>query len=221
MFRDIIGIPGSEYSVDTRGLLIRTSPLDQFVQVVAPESLRKRIMYFSHNSVHAGHPGSSRMYSMLHCSYYWPNMAGNVQDYVSKYQSCLRTKGTRYRSRRKLRLFSATEPLLFVAFDLLGPLLKFNTCHEHILVITDRLTKLTHAIPLKSLTSQAVIYAFLTSWIYAYGLPDRVQSDNVPQFTACYFQHAVTSLNIKHVPTSTYHSQIKSQTERNNSTIAP
>ena len=96
--------------MDTRGLLIRTSPLDQCVQIVAPESLRKRIMYFSHNSIHAGNPGSSRMCSTLHRSYYWPNMAGDVQDYVTRCQPCLRTKGTRYRTRRKLRLFPATEP---------------------------------------------------------------------------------------------------------------
>ena len=219
MFRDTVGTPGSEYSVDGNGLLIRKSPLDQCIQIVAPEGLRKRIMYFAHNSVHAGHPGSSRMYSTLRRSYYWPNMAGEVQDYVAKCQSCLRTKGTQYRSRRELRLFPATEPLSFVALDLLGPLPKSKSGHEHVLVITDRFTKFTRAIPLKSTTSQTVTDAFLQYWAYAYGVPDRLLSDNGPQFTARYFQHALASLGIKHVPTSTYHPQTNGQTERYNSSI--
>ena len=99
MFQDTVGTPGSEYSMDSYGLLIRASSLDQCVEIVPLESLHKRIMYFSHNSVHAGRPGSSRMYSTLRCSSYWPNMAGCVQDYVVECQSCLRTKRTQYRSR--------------------------------------------------------------------------------------------------------------------------
>ena len=173
-------MPGSEYTIDAKGLLVRTSPLDKCAQIVAPEGMRKRIMYFVHKSVHAGHSGSSRIYSTLRRSYYWPSMAGDVQDYVANCQSCLRTKSTQYRPRHKLRLFPATKPLAFVALDLLGPLPKSKAGHDHILVITDRFTKLTRAIPLKFTNSQVVTDAFLTSWAYAYGLPERVLSDSVP-----------------------------------------
>ena len=68
-------------------------------------------MYFVHNSVHAGHYGSLRMYSSLRLSYYWSNIAGEVQDSVANYQSYLRTKGARYKLRREFGLFPATEPL--------------------------------------------------------------------------------------------------------------
>ena len=40
-----------------------------------------------------------------------------------------------------------------------------------------------------------------------------------PQFTARYFQHALTSLGVKHVPTSTYHPQTNGQTEQYNGAI--
>ena len=149
--------------------------------------MHKHIMYFAHNSVYAGHLGSSRMYSSLRRSYYWLNMAGDVQEYGAMCTSCIITKGTQYRPRRELRLLPATEPRAFVVLDLLGPLPKSTTGHDHVLVITDRFTKFTSTIPLKSTTSQMIIDAFLTYWAYAYELSDRVLSENGPQFTARYF----------------------------------
>ena len=198
---------------------MRKSPLDRAIQIVIPQSLRKRVLYFAHHSMHAGHPSSSRMYSTLRRTYYWPSMDGDIQDYVASCQSCIRTKGTQYRARRGLRLFPAAEPNSFVAIDLLGPLSNSSTGHEYILLITDRFTKFTWAILLRSKSSQAVTDTFLTHWAYSYGIPDRILSDNDPQFTARYFQHEMASLGIKHVPTSTYHPQTNGQTERYNSTM--
>ena len=92
------------------------------------------------------------------------------------------------------------------------------TGHDHSLVITDRFTKLTRAIPLKTTTSQAVRDAFPQYSAYAYGIPDRLLSENGHKFTARYFQHAMARLNIKLSPMSTYHPQANRQTERYNST---
>ena len=161
LFRDTVGLPGTEYSTDVRGLLVRTSPIGQSIQIVAPKAMRNRIMYFAHNSMHAGHPGSSRMYSTLRRSYYWPNMAGDIQDYVAKCTSCAKTKETQYRAPRELHLFTASEPLSFIALDLLSPLPKSQNGHEHVLIMTDRFTKFTRTIPLKSTTSECVTDTFL------------------------------------------------------------
>ena len=79
---------------------------------------------------------------------------------------------------------------------------KSVSAHEHVFVVTDRFTKFTREIPLKSTMSQAVTEAFLPYWAHAYGVSDRLVSDNVPQLTMCYFQHALASLEINYVPTS-------------------
>ena len=131
-------------------------------------------------------------------------MAGDVQDYVAKCQSFLRTKSMQYRSHRELRLFLATEHFSFVALEQLGPLPRSKSGHTHLLMVADIFNKFTRAIPLKSTTSQAVKDASLQYWAHAYCIPDRLLSDNGPQFTARYFQHALASLGIKHRPTSTY-----------------
>ena len=90
-------------------------------------------------------------------------MVSNVKDYVVKCQTCLYTKGMRYRLRGGLRLLPAIEPLLFEALDLFGLLPKFHSSHDHVFVITSHFTKLTRTIPLKFNPSQSVTDIFLTS----------------------------------------------------------
>ena len=61
-------------------------------------------------------------------------------------------------------MFPTTEPLSLVALGLLVSLSKYNSAHENILVVTDRCTKLTRAILLRSTTSQVDTNALLAYW---------------------------------------------------------
>ena len=56
-------------------------------------------------------------------------------------------------------------------------------------------------------------------WAYAYSLSGHVRSDNGPQLIARYFQHAMDSLVMKHIPNPTYHPQNNGQMERYGSTF--
>ena len=57
-----------------------------------------------------------------------------------------------------------------------------------IMVISDRFTKLTQVLPLRSTETYDVAVAFVEHWVYKYGAPNRVVSDNGPQFVARLFQ---------------------------------
>ena len=83
-----------------------------------------------------------------------------------------------------MRLFPATEPFAAVAIDLLGPLPRTPEGYEYILVICDRFTKVTRAVPLRDITALDGLSAFLDTWVASYGIPDSVLSDNGPQFAA-------------------------------------
>ncbi|CAN8064065.1 unnamed protein product [Agarophyton chilense] len=76
-------------------------------------------------------------------------MAHDVYTFVGQCESCVRTRGGIRKHRKYLMLFPAAGPLEFVAIDLIGPLSKNKNGYQHILVITDRFSKLTRAIPLK------------------------------------------------------------------------
>ena len=82
-----------------------------------------------------------------------------------------------------LKLFPATAPLQDIAIDILGPLVMAKSGCEYLLVITDRYSKLTRAIPMTKISAYIVAKAFCDNWIFVYGPPRSVLSDNGKRLT--------------------------------------
>ena len=118
-----------------------------------------------------------------------------------------------------MKLFPALEPFSGLAMDLLDPLTTSRGGHKHVLVICDRFTKLTRAIPLRDATALTVSSAFIDTWVAAYGIPDSVLTDNGPQFASVYYQGILGLLGIASNYTSPYHPQTNGQVERYNRTL--
>lgn len=91
--------------------------------------------------------------------------------------------------------------------------------HRVLLVITDRLTKMTQAIPLRRIHALSVAVAFEEHWIFKYGTPHEVLSDNGSQFTSKFFSGVWQLMRITNWFTSTYHSQTNGHKEQKNPTI--
>ena len=120
----------------------------------------------------------------------------------------------------RLRLFPATGPLKSLAIDILGPLPKTKTGKRFLLVITDRFSKLTQVVALRTITAYTVAVAFCESWVFKYGVPRTLLSDNGPQFNAKFFHSTCRVRGITNLYTSAYHPQTNAQVERYNRTIA-
>ena len=214
-----VGDSDSQFDYDRYGLLVRKAPLDGALQRVVPKALRARLLYLTHYPRLAGHPGGTRMYLTLRRDFYWPQMGNDVHAVARDCRSCAQMRGTRYKHQKYLKLFPAAGPLEFVAMDLLGPLPKTKSGHVYVLVITDRFSKLTRAIPLGSTTASSVAKAFLEHWVYVYGVPNYLLTDNGPQFAAKFFDTVCGMLGVKHFFTTAYHPQTNGQAERFNKTI--
>jgi transposase InsO family protein len=65
----------------------------------------------------------------------------------------------------------------------------------------------------------AVAEAFCDHWVFVYGPPVSLLTDNGPQFAAKFFQAACAELSIKKVFTTAYHPQTNGQVERYNRTL--
>ena len=61
MLRNTEGTPDYYYRFDVRGFSVSMSPSDREFTDRAAIGVRKRIMYFTHNSVNADEPGSPRI----------------------------------------------------------------------------------------------------------------------------------------------------------------
>lgn len=82
--------------------------------------------------------------------------------------------------------------------DLLGPWPKAEHENQIVLVITDRISKLTRCIALCMTTEAVVVNAFLEYRIYVYGALQHVHTDNCPQFSAKLFHAVYALLGISH-----------------------
>ena len=118
-----------------------------------------------------------------------------------------------------MKLFTPKALLEFVAIDILGELITTKRGHRYILVISDRYSKLVRTVPLKNITAAHIAQAFVHNWVFVYGPPVRLLSDNGTQFTARFFQNICRILGIRNVFTTTYHPQANGQGERFNRTL--
>jgi Integrase zinc binding domain len=97
--------------------------------------------------------------------YFWKNMYREIEDAVRSCEQCARNNVQERTRVNKIKLFPAHEPLEFVAIDILGPLPKTAHGNRFLLVISDRFSKLTRTIPMKTTTALAVAKAFFHSLV--------------------------------------------------------
>jgi RNase H-like domain found in reverse transcriptase/Reverse transcriptase (RNA-dependent DNA polymerase)/Integrase zinc binding domain/Integrase core domain/Chromo (CHRromatin Organisation MOdifier) domain/Retroviral aspartyl protease len=209
----------SLFDYNESGLLVRKAPLDGVEQIVIPVSLQPRLLHVEHFPRTAGHPGVSRMFRSLRRRYFWRNMSTDISETVRRCVTCAKNRISERKRTSFLKLFPASEPLEYVSLDILGPLPKTEHGNRFLLVITDRFSKLTRTVPLRTITAFVVAKAFCEHWVFAYGPPRHALTDNGTQFTAKFFLAVCRELGIAKVFTTAYHPQTNGQVERYNRTI--
>jgi len=202
---------------------IRTGVLTRIAcahdQVVVPKKLRARILNMAHHSRAASHPGGKKMYRSLQRAYYWPSMAVDAYVTVKGCNECAKERVAARARNTQLKLFPAAAPLEDVAMDLLGELVTTPRGKKHILVITDRFSKLVRVVALSSIKAIDIAKAFTKHWVFAYGPPKTILTDNGPQFAAKLLLEVDRILGIRAIHTSAYHPETNGQTERYNRTL--
>ncbi|GJU09810.1 putative reverse transcriptase domain-containing protein [Tanacetum coccineum] len=112
-------------------------------------NLRELIMHESHKSKYSIHPGSDKMYQDLKKLYWWPNMKAEIATYVGN-----------------------------ITMDFVTKLLKTSTGQDTIWVITDRLTKSAHFLPMKENDSmEKLTRQYLKEVVSKHGVPVSIISD--------------------------------------------
>eukprot|EP00171_Calliarthron_tuberculosum_P011908 IDg11908t1 len=85
-------------------------------------------------------------------------------------------------------------PLKELAINLLSPFQKAPRDNTHLLVITDRYSKLTRTVPMGVTKAWELAQAFLNNWVFTYGLPSTLLSDSGPPFDSKLLQAAYTAI---------------------------
>jgi hypothetical protein len=103
------------------------------------------------------------MFQTIRRSFFWPKMVEGVYETVRMCDTCARNRISERTHTNKLKLFPAKGPLEFMAMDILGPLPRTKHGNRFLLVISDRFSKVTKTVPLRTVTALSVARAFSTA----------------------------------------------------------
>ena len=87
------------------------------------------------------------------------------------------------------------------------------------MVVVDRLTKMRHMIPMKSLDTVSVAENFVKYVFKLHGLPDSIVSDRGTQFVSDFWEALCSRLQIKARLSTAYHPETDGQTENANAVM--
>jgi len=160
------------------------------------------------------------MYYTMRRNYYWPSTISDIYKTITNCTSSAQNRLALRKHTSPLTLFPAEEPLTSLSVDIFGPIPASKAKNRFILVITDRFFKLPMCVALRRITAMSVASAIIDAWIFCYGPPDFILSDQGPQFMSNFFIAVMKMLGVETVRTTSYHPQTNGQVERYNRTMA-
>ena len=155
------------------------------IYVLKDEKLRVEIIWLHHDVPAAGHGGRWKMVELVTRNYWWPRVTRDVGKYVEGCDLCQRMKNRTEEPAGKLKLSEVLQKIwthLIVDFITKLPVVAGK---DAILVVCDRLSKMTHFVATTEGTSAEGLARLLRDNVWKlHGLPESVVSDRGPQFAA-------------------------------------
>ncbi|CAI7886249.1 unnamed protein product, partial [Closterium sp. NIES-53] len=147
------------------------------VWVPSYRPLRELLTQEVHNSNLSAHFGVDKTLKFLQRNYYWPDMASDVQHYVSACPTCQAMKSSRQRPAGLLQPLEPPErPWQHVTMDHVTGLPPGASGNDSVLV--DRLTKMAHFAPCRStITAEETAKLFISAVVRLHGLPSAIITD--------------------------------------------
>ena len=196
------------------GLLYRQTPSHN--QLVMPFPLRKFVYQELHEEM--GHLGIDRVYALARERFYWPNMESDIENHISKACKCVMDKKPNVNTRAPCGSLDSKMPFELVSLDFM----KVDKCKggfEYILVIIDGFTRYAECFATKNKSSKTAAEKLYNNFILRYGFPQRIHSDQGPEFINGLFRNLSKISGVKQTRTTPYHPSGNGQTERFNRTL--
>jgi hypothetical protein len=142
-------------------------------------------------------------------------MKRDFAEYVALCDTCQQVKAEHQRSARLLQPLQVPEwTWEEIAMDLVMGLLRTQSGYDSIWVIVDRLTKVSHFIPVKSTYSgPQLVELYMSRIVCLHGVPKKIVSDRGTQFILKFWERLHETLDTQLRFSSAYHPQTDDQTE--------
>jgi len=202
-------LQGNEWQIEG-GLVLKEGK----VYVLKDEELRIEIIWWHHNILAVGYGGKWKTAELVTRNYWWPGVTRDVGRYVEGCDLCQRMKNRTEEVVEKLKLSEVPrKPWIHLTVDLITKL-PVVAEKDAILVVCDRLSKMTHFIAATEETSvKGLARLFRDNVWKLHRLPKSVVSDKRPQFVVGLTKELNWMLGIETKLSTVFHPQTDEQTE--------
>ncbi len=164
-------------------------------RIIVPRIARKAIL----DLLHLPHQGLDKTLKRAKQILFWPNMANDIKTKIASCDSCQKYQPSQ--RAQPLQMFTklTTRPMELLGADL------FEVKGQQFLALVDAFSGYLHAYPLRKTSSKEIINILL-SFFQNFGIPQRILTDNGPQFRS-ETKSFLLSQGVEHVTSSPYHPQ--------------
>lgn len=193
----------TKYFDQRHSLSIRENCIFFGERIVIPKAYRQQIL----QELHEGHPGILRTKLLARSKVWWPKIDDDIQRTVQSCGTCATTGNTPIKCTLK-SWPQAKAPWSRIHADYAGPM-----DGQFFLVIVDAYSKWPEVFRTSSTTSKKTIELMQTAFAF-HGLPDKLVTDNGPQFASQEFAVFCQENGIEHIRSAPYHPQSNGQAEK-------
>ena len=165
--------------------------------------LRRNIVKMFHDHKTVGHPGELETYNSVREHYWWPGLRTFVKGYVKGCAVCKQFKIDCHPSHLAFMPTEgshSTRPFAYCSMDMIMDL-PIVDGQDSLFVVT------------RTIMGKQVATLLLDSLYKQFGLPDKIISDQGPQFASQLFKELLKLLGIKSALSMAYHPQTDGTTE--------
>ncbi|GFU99799.1 retrovirus-related Pol polyprotein from transposon 412 [Trichonephila clavipes] len=159
------------------------------MQLVLPRCRIDKVMKLAHESVFGGHMGVKKTKERIKYNFFWPNMSGEIAEFVQTCKGCQLRKPEKIGDRSPITPIVRPElPFEIVNIDVIGPIQPpSGRGHKYVLCMMDQHTRWPEAVPLRSLTAKNACDSLLQIFSRT-GIPSVIASDQGTNFKSALTQ---------------------------------
>ena len=190
------------------------------LRIIVPRSLVPTVLNHCHSIPSAGHQGVRRTCSIIHAEFFWNGSKRDTAQFVRNCLTCQQYNGTLYQRRETLPTLpiTATKFNELVSIDIAGPFRISDMGNVYTLIMQDIFTHFAAVRCIPDTSAETIAFAFIDSWVGAYGAPEKILSDNGKNLVGHVMSDIYNLLKSKKLSTSPYNPK-GNPVERLNRTI--